>query len=291
MRLGVIRNATAGSHRRDELWSRVRPLLEEAAAEVREWETSAQGDGARIAAALEPGDVDRLVVCGGDGTIADVVNGRADHTPLAIVPSGTANVLARELRLRIHNPRAIADTILHGAAIPMDVGVCNRRRFILMAGIGFDASTVRDVPPDVKQLAGAPAYVVSALKTLVQDPCPIRYRLRGPEGRLRATGLMLVIANTSGYGGPIRLAPRATVTDGRLDLCLFRERSRWAFVGQWIRVLAGLQLNDPHFVYRQVTSVQVRCSPPAAVQLDGDYFGVTPVDVAVEPAAVRIVAP
>ena len=160
-----------------------------------------------------------------------------------------------------------------------------------MAGIGFDAEAVKEVPPDVKGLIGAPAYVLSGLKALAQLPPSLSYRMRLDGPLLVSRGLMLVVANAASYAGPLTIAPKGSIEDGLLDVCLFRERGRLAFLLQFLRVLLGRRSDDPRLLYLNGRKLNVECRPPAAVQLDGDYFGRTPVEISVLPAALRVVRP
>lgn len=289
MRVCLIINPTAGQSRPGGALPAIRECLS-GSGELTVRETDSRGAGERLAAAIGPGEFDLIVACGGDGTINEVLNGLADHTPLGILPMGTANVLARELGIPLDLPSACA-LLKSGAPKPIDLGWCNGRRFSLMVGIGFDAEAVREVVPNVKDLIGAPAYVLAGLKALANFPRPIRYRLRLTDRRLVQRGMMLVVANAASYAGALLLAPQAAIDDGWLDVCLFRERSKLAFLGQWVRVMLRRQLTDPNFVYLRDQRIVVQCSPPAAVQLDGDYFGRTPVEIRALPGAVRVIRP
>lgn len=291
MRLCLIVNPTAGQSRPGSALPRIRECLTSWCQELTVRETGAHGDGERFARELRPGEYDLVVAAGGDGTINEVLNGLGAHTPLGILPLGTANVLARELKIPVNDLPAACEVFRSGTPRPMDLGWCNGRRFSLMAGIGFDAETVRDVPPNVKDLFGPAAYVLSGLKALTGLRSATRYRLRVDGRRRVARGMMLVAANASGYAGTLTLAPLASIDDGWLDLCLFRERSRLAFLGQMARVVLRQHLRDPHLLYYRARHVRVECEPPAAVQLDGDYFCPTPVEIRILPGAVRIVRP
>jgi YegS/Rv2252/BmrU family lipid kinase len=254
-------------------------------------ETDRRGAGEEFAREIRPGEFDLVVAVGGDGTINEVLNGLGEGIPLGIVPLGTANVLARELKIPVNDVPAACEVLRSCKPRPMDLGWCSGRRFCLMAGIGFDAEAVKEVPPNVKDLIGAPAYVLSALTALTHIRRAIRYRLTVGERRIVGRGMLLVVANASLYGGELQIAPLASVEDGWLDLCLFRERSKVAFLGQLLQVLLRRQLQDPHFAYYRAREVRVECDPPASVQLDGDYFGRTPVDIRVLPGAVSVVRP
>jgi diacylglycerol kinase (ATP) len=290
-RICLIVNPTAGQSKPGALVSEISERLGSWCTTLEVRETDSRGAGERLAKALQPGEFDLVVAVGGDGTINEVLNGLEDHTPLGIIPLGTANVLARELDIPIDDLDAACDMLRTCAPHPIDLGRCNDRRFCLMAGIGFDAEAVKEVPPSIKDLIGAPAYVLSALRALTTLPETIRYRLTLPGRRIRARALMLVVANAGSYAGTLRIAPLASIDDGYLDVCLFRERSKLAFLGQLVRVLMRRHLTDPHFQYFRAREMRIDCRPRAAVQLDGDYFGRTPVTIRVEPAAVRVVRP
>ena len=293
MRICLIVNPIAGQSRPGGALPQVLKCLSAPSVEVEVRATERRGDGTRIAQGLMPGEFDLAVAVGGDGTINEVLNGLPEHTPLGILPMGTVNVLARELKIPVHDLPAACAVLRDCPPRPMDLGWCSGRRFCLMAGIGFDAEAVREVPPNVKDLIGAPAYVLAGLRALTHLRRPLRYHI-SVEGRRRqivSRGMMLVVANAASYGGPLRLAPMASLEDGLLDLCLFRERSRLAFVGQLLRVLFRRQFHDPNFLTVRAAQVTVTCDPPASVQLDGDYFGCTPVEIRALPAAVRVARP
>lgn len=290
-RICLIVNPTAGQSKPGEALANVTDCLSAWCPDVVIRETAGKGDAEKIAKTLKPGEFDLAVAVGGDGTINEVLNGLPDHTPLGIVPLGTANVLARELKIPVNDLAGACEVLRTCRARPVDLGVCNGRKFSLMVGIGFDAEAVKEVPPNIKDLIGAPAYVLSGLRVLNQMRRALRYRLTLPKGRIVSRGMMLVVANAASYAGDLQIAPLASLEDGLLHLCLFRERNQIGFLGQLFQVLRRKQLEDPNFLYRMTEWVHVQCTPPAAVQLDGDYFGKTPVDIRCLPGAVRIVRP
>jgi diacylglycerol kinase (ATP) len=287
MRIRVIANPTAGQGRGAATLEQALALLRAGGAAMDLRATAARGDAERLAAESTPDVADLVVVAGGDGTINEVVNGLDGRVPVGLLPLGTANVLARELNVPLKDPEATCRLLLEGVPQPLDLGECNGRKFVLMAGIGFDAEAVKEVPPNVKDLIGAPAYVLSGLKALTHSA--IRYRIFLPDREVHARGMLLVVANAASYAGPIQLAPLASIEDGLLDVCIFRERNRLAFLGQLINVLLRRQLEDPKFLYERAAHVRIACHPTASVQLDGDYFGRTPVDLRALPAALRVI--
>ncbi|MET7757594.1 phosphatase PAP2 family protein [Streptomyces sp. NPDC005389] len=166
-----------------------------------------------------------VVVCGGDGTVracADVMAGTG--IPLAVVPCGTGNLLARNLGLPLE-PATALDDALGGDCFGIDVGrVSGDRlepaRFTVMAGAGFDAAMVRDASPRLKARLGWAAYLLAAARHL-RDP-RTRVSLRvdgGPRRRHRAR--MVVIGNVGTLQGGVELLPGARADSGRLDVVLF----------------------------------------------------------------------
>src|SRR5690242_8459419 len=137
----VIYNPTAGRRRRRKLDAVVDALTQHGV-QVTLRATTCRGDAERLSGEASSRDFDRLVVAGGDGTINEAINGLRDRTlPLAIVPLGTANVLAAELDLPL-DPPAVAEAIVQGRPRAVAIGRVNGRAFAMMAGVGFDAYVV-----------------------------------------------------------------------------------------------------------------------------------------------------
>lgn len=234
--------------------------------------------------------LDAVIACGGDGTINEVANGLAgSETAMAVVPAGTGNVWAKEVRLP-HDPVAALQQLNEGEVRTIDLGRAGDRYFVLMAGIGFDAAITRNISLVWKRRLGAAWYVIWGLR------CGLTYRatsvpkLTVDEEALPGRFYWLLLGNTRSYGGVINLTNLATADDQKLDMCLVREGGllRLAWIGAW--ALFGRHASRPEVVYRQVRSIQVgvRGLP---VQLDGDYFGETPMNFEVAAAALRVIVP
>ena len=163
MRLQLIANPVAGRGAM-ALIQQARQRLLDSGNDVELFLTRGRGDAERYAALAAAGGFDRIVVAGGDGTVNEVVNGMAaDSPPLAILPLGTTNVLALEIGLPRRFEEA-CDLALHGKATPIYLGLADQRRFVLMAGVGFDADVVRGVNLRLKRAFGKGAYLVSSCR-------------------------------------------------------------------------------------------------------------------------------
>ncbi len=283
----VVYNPVAG-WRRPGLLEQVVALLKEAGATVVIRRTATRGDAERHARAARDQGYDQLLVAGGDGTINEAVNGLAGSAlPLAIVPMGTANVLATEIGLRAE-ARAIAEAALDGPVVRIALGQVAERRFVLMAGVGFDAEVVRTVDPKIKQRFGKLAYVLATLKLLLRYRVP-RYVVHA-NGRQFAVG-SVVLANGRHYGGAFVLAPDARLDRPTLELCLLQAEGRGAIVRYAVALALG-RLHRQHDVEIIATrEATIEGHPGDPIQGDGDIVGVLPARIAIAPETLLLAVP
>lgn len=291
-RVQVIFNPTAGGARRQRYHAVLDRLLQ-AGVEVDERPTGKRGDAEAFAAELPRGACDRLVVAGGDGTVNEAVNGLGQNaagggtTPLAILPLGTANVLAREIGLSTR-PAAVAAAILSGPARPVALGEANGRRFVLMAGVGFDAHVVAQVSKGLKRKLGKGAYVYETLRQIGRFDFPSYRVWVDGEERSVASG---VVANARHYGGGFVIAPQATLEAPALEVCLFERAGRLSALKYAAALTLGLLPLLPDF--RIVRGRHVRIQGPAEdpIQGDGDIVAALPAEIRVLPDALDLVFP
>ncbi len=177
----IIYNPTAGRRRRRALY-RVLRELRALQCKVSLRATRARGDAeafarqARQSRDLDRSALDIIVAAGGDGTINEVINGMVGaDLPLAIIPLGTANVLAAEIGLS-QNAAQIAKTITEGDLQQVHMGSANGRVFAVMAGVGMDAEIVAEVSNRLKRWLGKGAYGIAILQRLMR-PISARYRV------------------------------------------------------------------------------------------------------------------
>ena len=292
----LIRNPIAGRRRGlvDAVVGRVR-------AEgwtVDQVDTAAAGDARRLAETCDARRYAVIAVAGGDGTINEVVNGLArrgaDAPALAIVPLGTANVLAHELGLKI-SAAAIAGAITAGRELSMRPGAASAdgpaRHFSLMAGAGFDAHVVAGVSAPLKRRWGKLAYVWRSLVESARYR-PVRYLVEIDGVRHEAASV--IVTRGRHYAGPYIVAPDAALGEAILHVCLFE---RWGRL-QPLRFGAALVLGRlPRAAgYRVVEGRDVRISVEGEaarqpLQIDGDDALSLPVSIALAAGAVRMLRP
>jgi len=246
-------------------------------------------DASRVCSDIEAASENPLVIiAGGDGTVNAVVNaltpGRAT---LAVLPGGTANVLA--LELGIGSVVEGISRIARGETKPLAVGLVEgkgglSRRFLLMAGIGLDGDIVRGVRESEKRLFKKGAYLLSALR------CLLAWR-RGRFSLLADGSAVechsVVICNGARYGGDLILMPGADISETVLDLFCITAESRWSWLRIISSVLAGRPCRPGDVTLLRAGQVEV--SGDRAIQLDGDYLGQAPVRVSTIAGFARII--
>jgi diacylglycerol kinase (ATP) len=251
---------------------------------------AAAREKARAAAAS--GRYDAVVAAGGDGTIRQVAAALlGSQVPLGIIPVGTGNVLAHEIGLT-PTTSAVAGMLREGPAIDVACAQANGEPFLLMVGVGFDARVVGALDQRLKSRIGKVAYAGPLLRAAVRPADRLTVEVDGH----RHSASWAVIANACHYGGGFVLAPRAGIRQRGLQAVLFKTRSRAVFLGQLMGLLASGRLQPREGRGSEVEMLacaRVTVTAPHAVpmQVDGDVFGVTPVEVHAGNGAVRLIVP
>jgi diacylglycerol kinase (ATP) len=292
-RLLVLYNPTAGARKRRKL-EHFLAHLRDLGAQVSLSETRGPGHAEALARAADPARLDAVVVAGGDGTINEAANGlAASKLPLALLPLGTANVLANEIGL----PRSLKALALLAAFAPARAvwpgeataeGAASGRRFLVMAGIGFDANVVEHLDLAWKRRLGKLAYVASILGRLCDyRPCFYRGEVDGAP----VEGASLVAAKAHFYGGRFVLAPRARLAEKRLEVVVFGHAGRGAALGYMAAMTLGLLQRCRSLRILPGRSVRLLEPAGAAVQLDGDIQLRLPARLGIAPTPLMLIAP
>ncbi len=286
-RLLVIHNPVAGQcnrHRYREVLRHLRLL----GCQVAVRETGGRGDAERFAREAREADYDAMVVAGGDGTINEAANGLiGSDLPLAVLPLGTANVLANEIGMP-KGPAAIARAIAEGPARPVHFGLANGRCFLMMAGIGFDAHVVANVDPRLKRFVGKLAFFAEVFTRMAQFPFrPYRVTVDGRPYEAASA----VIANGHFYGGRFTCAPLARLDDPLLQVCLFTGSGRWRVLRYGLWLMLGRLPHLPDVLVVPGVRVTAEGAIGEPVQGDGDVIGAAPLSVHVAGGTMHLIAP
>lgn len=257
------------------------------------------GDLGRRAAGL---DSEIIAVSGGDGTINEVVGALAGGSGplprLAVIPNGTANVLAHEYALP-RGEEAIVAAITGGKTRPLhlaDVHVEGEaeRPFFLMTSVGFDAEVVHAVEARTKRRFKKLAFLVTALRLGLRRRTRLAVEIETPSGERRVLDCaMVVVAKASHYGGPFVLT-RATAMDrpGLRLVALADDRPKALLDAAW-RIALGRLEGSPNVTALDVARVVIDTVGPTSVhvQIDGEPCGHTPVEVATSDRVLELIVP
>jgi len=262
--------------------------------------TYAAGSGRPLAAEAVREGFEVVIAAGGDGTVNEVINGLADEaeglnqTRLGVLPLGTINVFARELRLPTQFDAAWR-IIEQGKETLIDLpqaefmkdGQRQQRHFGQLAGAGLDSRAIELVDWEQKKSFGPLAYVFAGFKALGEP----RSQIIAAAAHAGAQGELILIGNGRFYGGSFELFPKADLRDGLLDVTVFPKvnwetllRSGWGWLTDQIHSAAGCHTF-------QAESFTLTSAGNVAVELDGDNVGHLPATFSVRRHALRVLVP
>ena len=296
MRTCVIFNPAA----RGDKARHFREWLDSVAAECSLKPTQSAGDARRLGAQAVTENFELIVAAGGDGTVNEVLNGLSDvpggfdRARFGVLPLGTVNVFARELKIPAHIPAAW-EILKRGKETRIDLpraefsvaGKIERRYFAQLAGAGLDARAIELVSWQHKKKIGPLAYVIAGLKALAERKPQIKVHAAGQE----ISGELVLIGNGKLYGGSYEILPAANLQDGWLHICVLPRANFLTILGCAPRFLFQKRL--PEQMVRRVCAqtLELTSETPAAFELDGEWVGHLPVKFSVEQKKLRVVVP
>ena len=251
----------------------------------------AEKPGEIVRARLRDG-FDLVVAAGGDGTVSDVIDGLVGSPkPLGIIPTGTGNLIARELGI----PDDINDAIEVIASAPrsrrIDAMRIGRRMFVLNASVGISAAVMGGTTRKSKNRFGRIAYIgTTVLKMFTLKP---RYLVVAVDGKAHAYRAVEVAIMNCGMLAKMLYpkGPEICIDDGHLDVWILGLKT----VRDYPRYIRGIMAGRPVDLFARFInaekSVTIRSSVPLPVQADGDIIGTTPVEIELLPGAVTVLVP
>ncbi len=249
--------------------------------------TFEEGDAVIAARAAAERGVDTVVAVGGDGTVNEVANGLMGTTAaLGIVPLGTANDFARQAGIP-EDPQHALELIVQRPATAIDSVTLNGRRFINVSTAGVGAEATAETPKEAKQALGPLAYAITGVWKLTQLEAH-RARFAGPGFEHRCGFLLFAVGNARETGGGTLLTPRASVTDGLLDVCIVEEMPRAEFSRLLLKLKRGEHLDHPGVIYTQLASLTVDVQHDITVNVDGESTTQRELTYEVQPLDLRV---
>ena len=248
------------------------------------------GHAGLLAVELLENPPDLLAVCSGDGTVNEVASAIPNPPfPVALLPAGTANVLARELGVPLHPVKAL-DIALKRIVRRVDLGELRdgARSFLFVAGIGFDAYAVDQVRPAFKKTLGMAAYADAIVS------CLRRYSF--PEFQIIADGktytaTSCLACNARSYGGGLLFCPEADLADGQLDIMFLEGKRRLRLARFLLEAWLG-NAKTGDWIHRfRVRELRIEGPPGVLVQADGELAGGLPLKIGILDQAFPLVIP
>ncbi|HYA97273.1 MAG TPA: diacylglycerol kinase family protein [Methylomirabilota bacterium] len=297
----LIHNPRAGSGGRRRSLEDARRILAAGGIETELADTGAPGHATELAQNAGASGREMVIVCGGDGTLNEVVNGLAaspngHRVPLALLPGGTANVLAKELGLPWEIPRA-AEKLLQGNVREIAVGLATplqqpekRRYFVSVAGAGPDGRIVYSLDLGLKARVGILAYWWEGVRQVVRYSFP-RFRVVTPEQQMEGT--LLLVGRTKHYGGPFRITTGADLLEDRFEIGVLTSQSALRYLSYLPSLYFG-KLRGAEGVSFWKTD-RVVCEPlgeePVHAQVDGEKLARLPVEFRIVPKGLKLLMP
>jgi diacylglycerol kinase (ATP) len=289
----LVHNPTAGGGRAGGLLPAVTGRLQAAGVEVDQHATGSLED-ARLAARQAASSVEAVVAVGGDGTVGACAAGLADagssaRAALGVIPAGGGNDAARTLGLPSGDPLAAAALLPRLRRRPADLARVGERGYLAVAGAGFDSEVNRIANQRLAWAGVRLRYAGAALAQLVVGrPAGFRLRLDGEQRELRAW--LVAVANCPSYGGGMRIAPAASLDDGRLDVVVIGAVGKLTCVDLLRKVFSGRHVEHPAVSVHHAERVELDGDRALAVYADGEPAGFLPATFAVQPAAITVLA-
>jgi YegS/Rv2252/BmrU family lipid kinase len=259
--------------------------------------TVAPGDARRLATEAIADGFDLIVAAGGDGTMNEVLNGIGDapdgfeRARLGVLPLGTMNVFARELKIPLRLERAW-EVLRRGREIKIDLGcaefsaggVLKKQFFAQLAGAGLDARAIELVDFSAKKKIGPLAYVAAGLKALGEK----KPKICADAGGQNFSGELVLIGSGKFYGGPFTIFPSADLRDGLLDVCIFPRVDFPTLFRCAPNFLARRKLPEKAVRRFRAEKFELACDSAAAFELDGEWAGNLPATFSVGREKLRV---
>jgi diacylglycerol kinase (ATP) len=294
-------NAGNGGNGRRRLLDQARRILSSNGIEVELAETTGPGHAVEIAQKAVTDGRQLVIACGGDGTLNEVVNGLATFSnghrvPLALLPGGTANILAKELDLPWDIPRA-AKRLVNGELRDVALGLAtplenpNRKRYFLsVSGAGPDGMIVYSVDLSLKARVGILAYWWQGAREVLRYTFP-RFRVRAGDRQLEAT--LVVVGRTKNYGGPFKITDQADLFKDQFECMALTTQSGLRYLSYLPTLWMGnlRKEEDVHFWKAESLVCEPLDAKPVYAQVDGEPLARLPIEFSIVPRALKLLVP
>jgi YegS/Rv2252/BmrU family lipid kinase len=231
-----------------------------------------------------------VIIGGGDGTLNAAIEGLVEtQLPLAILPLGTANDLARTLNIPYALPQA-CQVIAQGKTQAIDLGWVNGKYFFNVASLGLSVNITRNLSKEAKRRWGIFAYGITAFQVLLKSrPFRAEIRVNGESQRVKT--VQIAVGNGRHYGGGLTVAADAAIDDQRLDLYSLEIQHWWHMLALLPAMRSGTHASWPFVRALHGQEMEVHTNHRYAINTDGEITTETPAHFRVIPGAIRVMVP
>ena len=291
MKTAVIINPVAGRGKSYARWNVLKKELSDHKLYVEEFVTKSKGMATDLAEHIQKAGYTRLMVAGGDGTLHEVINGLnlPANMEIGILPTGTGNDFARAVGISYEKNLALK-LITRGRTRLIDLGEVNQRKFINIAGVGFDAQVAHEVNAGFKFVSGTTAYLMALAKVmLTYQSLPIDIFIN--DVKQTEEILFFSVANAPYIGGGMKIVPQAAIDDGLFHICLAQKVSRLEILHTLPKIYHGKHIEHPKV--HIITARELRLSSAFSLPLhaDGELLGTLPAYFRVLPGILLLLVP
>lgn len=289
-----IVNPAAGKGKSLEMVQKIKEKFKDSQEPYRIEITEAPGHATSIAQRISEGVAPtRIYSVGGDGTLNEIVNGiSGDHVELGILPCGSGNDTIRSI-YSVIDPIALLDRLPSAASVKLDLGKINNRYFINIASTGFDAEVVILTRHFKRKplISGSMAYILGVLTALIRlKKYPVRIKIDDSPERSKSI-LLCAFANGKYYGGGMKPAPHADMTDGILDVCEVESMHRMKILRFFPIFKKGGHESMKEVVMSRCKKIVIESDAPIPVNIDGEIIKETRVSIEVIPGHIQVIIP
>jgi YegS/Rv2252/BmrU family lipid kinase len=229
-----------------------------------------------------------VVALGGDGLVGALAGAVRAAGPIGVLPGGRGNDFARALRIPT-DIAAACRVLAQGAERRLDLGEANGRPFVCIASTGFDSDANR-IANEARLVKGNLVYLYAALRAIAAWR-PARFTVGFDGDAEEFEGYTVAAANSRFYGGGMRVAPGADMSDGLLDVICVQQSSKLRFLANLPKVFSGKHVAVEGVRSFRAREVEISADRPFDVYADGDRITALPATVRVVPGELRVIAP
>jgi len=285
---GIKKRKFDDNRNRSDLMIHAKEYLKELGVDIELWPTNSQGHATELAREAVQKGYELIIAAGGDGTINEVINGMAESSSvLGVLAMGTVNVFALEMNLP-SEIEAACEVIAEGKITTIDLGKAGDRYFSCMAGTGFDAHVIKKADSKLKRILGVLAYPITAIAEIITYPFK-KITVLLDDQPIPRKGYWVIISNGKYYGGKIQLATFADMSDGYLDVTIFKYRGVLPALMYTLGILKNRTSQFMSIEQFQCKRIRIEKGRNTSLHVDAEYLCEAPIEITAVPASLRVI--